>query len=104
MDTIPNDAGPVVVELTIALPELCETAHEPQPGSTLTWRYTAADRLLALNGARSWPATQADEPLDLETFTRRATMDAAAALGVPVETIGHYILRDRTVLRCIAQS
>lgn len=100
METLPNDAGPVEVELTIALGVLCEVAGEPQQGSSLTWRYRAADRLLALGAARGWPATQIDTPLDLETFTTRAACDAAAALGVSVKAIGHYVLRDGTVLTC----
>lgn len=104
MQTLPNDAGPVVVELTVTLPVLCAVAGEPQPGSTLTWRYTAADRLLALQGARAWPMSQMNEPLDLETFTRRAAEQASAALGVRVEAIGYYILKDKTVLTCRAQS
>jgi 7-cyano-7-deazaguanine reductase len=97
---MPNDAGAVEVELTIPLSILCSYVGEPQPGSTLTWRYAAGERILALGACRSWPATQMSAPLDLETFTRRAADDASAALGVPVEAIGYYILKDGTVLRC----
>lgn len=104
METIENKAGAVTIELTIALPVLCSYASEPQPGSILTWRYVAGALLLSLNAARSWPSAQMKEPLDLETFTRRAADQASAALGVPVSTIGHYILKDGTVLRCQAQS
>ena len=104
METIPNSAGAVLIELTISLGVLCEVAGEPQIGSTLTWRYTATDRLLALGAARAWPATQMSEPLDLETFTARAAEQASAVLGVAVETIGHYILKGGTVLRCHARS
>ncbi len=99
METIPNIAGRVAVEITIPLGVLCEVAGEPQPGSTLTWRYTADAGLLTLNACRSWPATQMDKPLDLETFTRRASDEAAMALGVPVEAIGHYILMG-AILQC----
>lgn len=104
METIKNDAGVVEIELTIPLPVLCEYTSEPQPGSTLTWRYTAAALLLSLGGARAWPAEQMREPLDLETFTRRAAEQVSAAVGASVEAIGHYILRDGTVLRCRARS
>ena len=100
METIPNSAGPVTVQLTIPLGVLCEYAGEPRAGSTLTWRYTAADRLLALDAARAWPATQMDAPLDLETFTSRAALHASEALGVAVETIGYYVLGDGVILRC----
>lgn len=100
VETLPNNAGPITVELTIALPVLCEVTGEPQLGSTLTWRYTAAEQLLALNAARAWPATQMAEPLDLETFTSRAAYDASEVLGVAVTAIGHYILKDGTILRC----
>ncbi len=104
METIPNKASAVSVELTISLPVLCSYVGEPQPGSTLSWRYTANDKLLALGACRAWPAEQMKEPLDLETFTRRAADDASAAVGVPVETTGYYILKDGAVLRCRAQS
>jgi hypothetical protein len=104
MLTIPNDAGPVAVELTIPLGILCEHASEPQAGSTLTWRYEAADRLLALGAARSWLAAQMDTPLDLETFTRRAADEVSAALGVAVEAIGYYVLKDGAILRCQASA
>ena len=100
METIPNNAGPVTIEITVSLPVLCDVVGEPQPGSTLTWRYTAGDRLLALNAARNWPAKQTTEPLDLETFTSRAAYDASEALGVAVVAIGYYILKDGTVLQC----
>jgi hypothetical protein len=104
LETIKNHAGPVLVELTIALGVLCPHAGEPQPGSTLTWHYTAADKLLALGAARAWPEQQKDEPLDLETFTRRAAEQASAVLGVVVQTTGHYILKGGIALRCDATS
>lgn len=72
METIKNHAGPVLVELTIALGVLCPHAGEPQQGSTLTWRYKAEERLLALGACRAWPAAQMGDALDLETFTSRA--------------------------------
>lgn len=104
MDTIPNNAGAVTVEIAIVLPVLCQHAGEPQPGSTLTWRYVAAGALLALDACRAWPEAQMAEPLDLETLTQRAASDAAAALGVSVAAVGRYILRDGTVLTCHATS
>jgi len=104
LQTIPNSAGPVAIELAIPLGVLCEYAGEPQAGSTLTWRYVAGDVLLALDAVRAWPVQQMREPLDLETFTRRAAEQASMALGVAVEAIGHYVLRDGTVLRCQAKS
>lgn len=108
MNTIQN-AHPEVqttVELITPYSGACPVSHEPQTGSTITVRYAPAAQLLELHAVQEWlaPFSVGDEAIDLETLAQRLHTAAETALGVPVEVIADYILRNDLRLVCRCQS
>lgn len=77
---------PTVVEHVLHLPELCPATHNPAPGSTLTLRYAAGERLLELFSLDAYIDAFVGHPVvrDMELFVQTVAQDAANAAGVEV--------------------
>lgn len=77
---------PTVVEHILHLPELCPASHNPAPGSTLTLRYAAGERLLELFSLDTYIDAFVAHPVvrDMELFVQTVAQDAANAAGVEV--------------------
>lgn len=108
MKTIAN-AHPgmsTVVELITPYAGGCPHSGEPQPGTTITVRYAPASLLLELHAVSEWlaPFATGDEAIDLETLAQRLHAAAHEALGVPVEIITDYHLRNGMKLLCRVQN
>jgi 7-cyano-7-deazaguanine reductase len=75
-----------VVEHVLYLPELCPASRNPAPGSTLTLRYVAGERLLELFSLDRYIDAFLAHPVvrDIELFVQTAAQDAANAAGVEV--------------------
>lgn len=75
-----------VVEHVLHLPELCPASHNPAPGSTLTLRYAAGERLLELFSLDTYIDAFIAHPVvrDMEVFVQTVAQDAANAAGVEV--------------------
>ncbi|GAA5534901.1 hypothetical protein [Deinococcus aluminii] len=88
LKTIPNARPhlPTVVEHVLHLPELCPASHNPAPGSTLTLRYVAGERLLELFSLDTYIDAFVGHPVvrDMEFFVQTVAQDAANAAGVEV--------------------
>ncbi|WP_102127297.1 hypothetical protein [Deinococcus planocerae] len=77
---------PTVVEHVLHLPELCPATHNPAPGSTLTLRYEAGERLLELFSLDAYVDAFVGHPVvrDMEFFVQTVAQDSADALGAEV--------------------
>ena len=75
------------VEHIVELPELCPATGNPRPGSTLTIRYEAGERLLELFSLDAYIAAFIGHPVvrDMEYFVQTVAQDSADALGHAVE-------------------
>lgn len=101
IETIDNTGGiGVTVSIIVMVKDLCSHTNEPQIGSTITWKYVAWKKLLAINSLRQWPASKSSEAIDLETLTYMAADEASNACGVSVTAYGVYILKDGTIVTC----
>ena len=75
-----------VVEHVLHLPELCPASRNPAPGSTLTLRYAAGERLLELFSLDTYIDAFVGHPVvrDMELVVQTVAQDAANAAGVEV--------------------
>lgn len=106
LKTIANSAPRQLTAISLRTPAaaLCPHSGEPQPGSTLTIRYTANEQLLDMRAVLVWLATLPHEAIDLETLVQRLATDAASALQTMVTVEGDFILRDGLGLRCTSST
>ncbi|WP_253583228.1 hypothetical protein [Deinococcus sp. HSC-46F16] len=100
---------PTVVEHVLELPELCPKTRNPAPGSTLTLRYAAAERLLELFSLDRYMDAFVGHTVvrDMEVFVQVAAQDAANAAGVTVTAtadVGLVGLRQRQRVTVVARS
>lgn len=78
-----------VVEHVLHLPELCPATGNPAPGSTLTLRYAAGERLLELFSLDTYMDAFVGHTVvrDMELFVQTVAQDAANAVGVEVTAL-----------------
>lgn len=78
-----------LVEHVLFLPELCPATLNPKPGSTLTLRYQAGERLLELFSLDTYIDAFIGHPVvrDMEFFVQTVALDAASALGGEVTAV-----------------
>ncbi|MPY67859.1 hypothetical protein F8S09_14410 [Deinococcus sp. SDU3-2] len=98
---------PTTVEHVLELPELCPRTRNPAPGSTLTLRYAAGERLLELFSLDHYIDAFMGHTVvrDMEVFVQVAAQDAANAAGVPVTAsadVGLVGLRQRQRVTVVA--
>ncbi|KEF33843.1 MULTISPECIES: hypothetical protein [Deinococcus] len=99
---------PTVVEHVLELPELCPKTRNPAPGSTLSLRYVAGERLLELFSLDHYVDAFVGHPVvrDMEVFVQVAAQDAANAAGVTVTAsadVGFVGLRQRQRVTVVAR-
>ena len=88
------------VEHVLELPELCPATRNPRPGSTLTLKYRAGERLLELFSLDPYIDAFIAHPVvrDMELFVQTVAGHAADALGHEVEAhaeVAYNRLRQR---------
>ena len=105
--TIPNSmpSVPLEVEHMLALPRLCPATSNPQPGSTLTLTYHAADKLLDVLQLDAVVAEYIGhrEIRDIEYMVQHLAPRCADALGVPVVASAQITLDIGQTMRITAR-
>lgn len=96
---IPFAGSLLCVAVTIPVSSWCPITHEPQTGSTITFRYTPESCVLDILDL-SWLVPTAQWPRDLEAAAVYLQGQARAALGVSVSIAARFVLASGVVIEC----
>ena len=97
--TISYDGPPIRVAVALPVSNWCPVTHEPQAGSTVTFRYTPDAQLLDILDL-AWLAPDGEWPRDLEVAAVYLQTHASVALGVSVSLVARFVLASGVMVEC----
>jgi hypothetical protein len=110
LETMPNEKPgvPLWVENRVSLPRCCPVSGNPQPGSSLTLRYRARDRVLEVYSLqahiRAYVGGHADGTRNMEAMVQQIAQVAADVLGVAVRAVADLNLQAGQKMRLVVRA
>jgi len=110
VETMQNEVAGVRmwVENRLPIPPCCPVSTNPRPGSTLTLRYRAPNRVLEVYSLKRYVdefiGGHADGTRNMEAMIRKIAQTAADALGVPVRAVADLYLLPAQELRLVCSA
>ena len=105
--TMPNEvaAVPMWVENSLELPRCCPVSKNPQPGSTLTLRYRARERVLEVYSLKQYiqqfVGGHPDGTRNMEAMIQNIAQTCANLLGTPVRACADLELMPYQKMRLV---